>query len=138
MFTLTSSVRTRALLPFLLSVALGVGCASEAYVPGDLAIGESAAEEATPLAGPALSQRRQRMLRMQSDLTQMRTSLEGLRVRGDRRGLRQLRRFVDAYMGLHLEPLGSARETAGPALLFARPEARGLLLGGADPCAPND
>jgi hypothetical protein len=87
------------------SCLLALACAGSSALPPDFASPETAAEEAAPLGGTSLGQRKRRMERMYRDLAQLQTSLDDVRHRADRSGLRQLGRFVDAYMGLHLEPL---------------------------------
>ena len=82
-----------------------IGCSSSGRLPPGFGAPETAAEEAAPLGGTSLGHRRRRMERMYRDLAQMQTSLDDVGRRADRSGLRQLRGFVDAYMGLHLEPM---------------------------------
>lgn len=100
------STRTVGAGVALLALALGgAACAPRHEIPASLARMESSAEESAPLGGPALRQRREQLQRMHRDLIQIQTSIASLRHRGDRLGMNQLTRFVDAYMGLHLEPV---------------------------------
>jgi hypothetical protein len=84
---------------------LAGACSGVRPVPEDFASGETRAEEAAPLGGTALGHERREMERAYHDLVHFQVTLESLRYRDDRKSLRRLRRFVDAYMGLHLDPL---------------------------------
>ncbi|MGH9885176.1 MAG: hypothetical protein ACREBE_06590 [bacterium] len=66
---------------------------------------EKSAEEAAPLGGASLDQRREVMTRMYNDLMHFRTSLDDAEERGDRQSAVALGYFVDAYIGMHLDPL---------------------------------
>ena len=74
-------------------------------LPDDFAGGSSAAEETAPLGGTALAQRKGEMARALRDMVHFHTTLETLNYRGDRKGLRQMRAFMEAYLGLHLDPM---------------------------------
>ena len=64
-----------------------------------------AAEETAPLAGAALEQRREQMVRAQRDLAHVQTTLESLYYRDDRDGHRRMARFADAYLSMHVDRL---------------------------------
>ena len=78
---------------------------TEPYVPPGFVYDESTAEESAPLGGAALDQRRTQLMRMYRDLAHLQRTLDSLRHHSDRQGLNQLRRFADAYIGMHLDPL---------------------------------
>jgi hypothetical protein len=63
------------------------------------------AEETAPLAGAALEQRRERLVRAQRDLAHFHTTLESLYYRDDRVGLNSMARFADAYLSMHVDRL---------------------------------
>jgi hypothetical protein len=63
------------------------------------------AEETAPLAGAALEQRKERLVRAQRDLAHYQTTLESLYYRDDRDGLRRMARFADAYVSMHVDRL---------------------------------
>jgi hypothetical protein len=63
------------------------------------------AEETAPLAGAALEQRKERLVRAQRDLAHYQTTLESLYYRDDRDGLRRMARFADAYLSMHVDRL---------------------------------
>lgn len=63
------------------------------------------AEETAPLAGAALEQRKQQMVRAQRDLSHFQTTLESLYYRDDRDGLRRMARFADNYLTTHVDRL---------------------------------
>ena len=89
-------------------VAFGLGCAtSSGYeFPDDFApMDRTAAEQTTPLGGVALSQMKQQMQRAHRDLIHFHATLESLRKRRERSGLVLFNGFLDAYMGMHLDPL---------------------------------
>ncbi len=88
----------------LASLALG-GCAPRRIAPADFAGATTAAEEAAPLGGAALHQRRELLARMYRDLVHLRASFVSLRDRGDGEATAQLSRFAGAYIFLHLDPL---------------------------------
>jgi hypothetical protein len=90
-------------LAFLLLV-LG-GCGPRRIAPADFAGATTSAEEAAPLGGAALHQRRELLGRMYRDLVHLRESFTSLRDRGDSEATAQLGRFAGAYIFLHLDPL---------------------------------
>ena len=65
----------------------------------------TAAEPSAPLAGDALDERKRRMRRAHADLIHFHVTLESLARRDERRSLNQLTRFIDGYLGVHVEPL---------------------------------
>ena len=85
--------------------AASLGCASNTYLPKDFGKAEKSAEEAGPLGGPSLDQRRENMLRMYKDLVHFRTSLRDAATRGDRTTTNALGFFIGSYMNMHLDPL---------------------------------
>jgi hypothetical protein len=98
--------------PFAAAVALALagglcGCASDPYTPApvDFALGRSAAEESTPLSGASLDHRRRLLERRRDDLAQIAAALEQAEYRGEKPAVIQLRRFADAYVGMHVDPL---------------------------------
>jgi len=101
---MTSQTPAR-ILAALASVALSFGCSVAREAPRDFATQLTVAEETAPLGGSALTQRRIEMERAHRDLIQVHTTLESLRYHDDRNGVKRLSRFIDAYMGLHLDRL---------------------------------
>jgi hypothetical protein len=95
---------SRVLACVLVAAALGA-CGPRRIAPADFAGATTAAEEAAPLGGAALHQRRELLGRMYRDLVHLRESFDGLRLRGDREADAQLARFAGAYIFLHLDPL---------------------------------
>jgi hypothetical protein len=82
-------------------------CASGGYtpVPADFALGQSAGEDASPLAGATLDHRRRLLERRFLDLAQIAEALDQSDFRGEKAAVVQLRRFADAYVGMHVDPL---------------------------------
>jgi len=95
------------LVRFALAAALLLGCASPPAVPDSFGV-PSAAEESTPLGGEALALRRRDMQRAHRDMASFYATLESLHYRRERSGLILFNRFLDAYMGTHLDHLLSA------------------------------
>jgi hypothetical protein len=62
-------------------------------------------EQNTPLGGAALAQRKQDLQRAHRDMIHFHATLESLQHRRDRNGLLLFSQFLDAYMGMHLDPL---------------------------------
>ncbi len=98
---------SRTLRAFLACVACAslAGCAIKTYKPIEFGSTEKPAEEASPLGGASLDQRRENMTRMYKDLVHFRTSLDDAEQRGDRTTAVALGYFVDAYIGMHLDPM---------------------------------
>ncbi|HEY8153370.1 MAG TPA: hypothetical protein VII72_04495 [Myxococcota bacterium] len=82
-----------------------MGCAGHTEFQDVLVLEPTAAEQSTPLGGAALAQRKQDMQRAHRDMLHFHTTLESLQERKDRNGLVLFSQFLDAYMGLHLDPL---------------------------------
>jgi hypothetical protein len=85
--------------------AAALACASKTEFQDVLVMEQTAAEQSTPLGGAALGQRRQDMQRAHRDMLHFHATLESLQGRRDRNGLVLFSQFLDAYMGLHLDPL---------------------------------
>ena len=66
---------------------------------------ETIEEQATPLGGAALAQRRREMERAYRDMVHQRTTLLDLRRREDRNGTMLFGSFLQAYLARHLAPL---------------------------------
>ena len=66
---------------------------------------QAKAASATSLGGQALIHRKRELERAQKDLVFYYQTLSGLRDRRDRGGYLMLASFMDAYFGLHLDPL---------------------------------
>lgn len=99
---------TRGLaLAFSLALLGGLGCSSGGYtpVPPNFALGTSSGEDASPLAGATLDHRRRLLERRFADLAQIAEALEQSEYRGEKPAVVQLRRFADAYVGMHVDPL---------------------------------
>jgi hypothetical protein len=97
---------TRALLLLLLAgtALAAAGCVSDG--PPDRLVPETqAAKASAPLAGEALGERKRDLQRAYRDVTHFQATLASLRYRRDRNGLVQFSQFLDAYLGVHLEPL---------------------------------
>jgi hypothetical protein len=80
-------------------------CAGQTEFQDVLALEPTAAEQSTPLGGPALALRKQEMRRAHRDMLQFHTTLESLQQRKERNGMMLFSQFLDAYMGMHLDPL---------------------------------
>jgi hypothetical protein len=80
-------------------------CAGQTEFQDVLVLEPTAAEQSTPLGGPALALRKQEMQRAHRDMLHFVTTLESLQQRKDRNGMLLFSQFLDAYMGLHLDPL---------------------------------
>lgn len=85
--------------------AASLACAGHTEFQDVLALEPTAAEQSTPLGGPALTLRKQEMQRAHRDMLHFHTTLESLQQRKDRNGLILFSQFLDAYMGMHLDPL---------------------------------
>jgi hypothetical protein len=99
--------RRRDLRGWLAGAACGAlfACAGQTEFQDVLALEPTAAEQSTPLGGPALALRKQEMQRAHRDMLHFHTTLESLQQRKDRNGLVLFSQFLDAYMGMHLDPL---------------------------------
>jgi hypothetical protein len=94
----------RATVVTVLCAAL-CACAGGGGGPRSFGATEKPAEEAGPLGGPSLSQRRETMERMYRDLVHFRTAIDHADERGDDAAEGQLAYFVGAYIHMHLDPL---------------------------------
>lgn len=94
------------LLPLLLvSGLVGSGCVIHDVAPADLLPETSSAEASAPLGGEALIQRKSEMIRAHADMVHMNATLESLHHRHDKNGLVLFSKFLDAYLGMHLDPM---------------------------------
>ena len=99
------------------SICLLPGCAFDGGDPNEL-LTRDLSTESTPLGGNSLSQHKREMQRAYRDLIHFHATLEGLQQHRDRNGLVLFRKFVDAYMGRHLEPmLGREWKSEHPEIL---------------------
>jgi hypothetical protein len=99
-------IRKLATRTIAAAVLLSLGACLGSEEPESHWVGTApVAEENAPLAGAALEQRRERMVRAQRDLADVQTTLESLYYRDDRDGLRRMARFADAYLSMHVDPL---------------------------------
>ena len=87
------------------ALVFALGCGSKTYLPKSFGQPEKSAEEAAPLGGPSLDQRRENMARMYRDLVNFQTSLRDSQERGDRTTTNALAFFIGSYMNMHLDPL---------------------------------
>lgn len=94
-----------ATLAAALALVLGSGCVIDRAAPPDLVPETSAAEASVPLGGEALLQRKRELDRAYRDMVHFDATLLSLHRHGDKNGLRQFGNFLEAYMGLHLDPL---------------------------------
>ncbi len=104
-----SGFKDLGLLALATLLALGTtACVIGRGAPADLLPDHSLAEASAPLGGEALLQRKSEMRRVLSDMTHFAATLESLHHRKDRNGLVLFSRFLDAYLGLHIDPLLSS------------------------------
>ena len=95
----------RGMLLALTCLALdATGCASNGP-PDQLVPQTTASKASSPLAGEALGERKRDLQRAFRDVNQFQATLKSLHHRKDRNGLVQFSQFLDAYLGVHLEPL---------------------------------
>jgi hypothetical protein len=97
--------RTGAALLAIAACAALFACASSTEFQDVLVLEPTAAEQSMPLGGTALAQRKQDMQRAHRDMMNFHTTLESLHDRKDRNGLMLFSQFLDAYIGMHLDPL---------------------------------
>ncbi len=89
-----------------LAAALAAGCASRLQAPESLtAPAADGAGPIAPLGGAALSDQRAQMERAHRDLIHFQRTLSSLQDHRERRNMKVFSQFVDAYLGLHLDPL---------------------------------
>ena len=88
-----------------LCAALFAGCAGSPDPLRAFDGEETIEEQATPLGGAALQQRRREMERAYGDMVNHRATLLNLRARNDRNGSMLFGSFLEAYLARHLAPL---------------------------------
>ena len=84
---------------------LASGCVVSHKAPPDLLPGDTAAEDSAPLGGEALTQRKLEMRRAYADMIHFDATLATLHHRRDKNGLVLFSRFLDTYLGVHVDPL---------------------------------
>jgi hypothetical protein len=89
----------------LLCLWLAAGCVVSNHAPPDLLPGDTAAEDSAPLGGEALTQRKLEMRRAHADMVHFHVTLASLQFRRDKNGLVQFGKFLDTYLGTHVDPL---------------------------------
>ena len=91
----------------VLGAVLASGCITDGRLPDDVDLAPSAtsAEQSAPLGGEALTQHKLELRRAYKDVIHFNATLESLDRRRDRSGQTLFRSFLDAYLGMHLEPL---------------------------------
>lgn len=94
-----------ALVTLLLSTLTSVGCVMNRGAPADLLPDNSKAEASTPMGGEALLQRKHEMRRAYGDTIHFHATLASLHHRDDKNGRRLFTKFIDAYLGIHVDPL---------------------------------
>jgi hypothetical protein len=99
------TTRARVASALCLACAVSLACAGPPEGAGDLAWGETAAEESAPLGGQALATRKRELRRAHGDLLHFHATLVTLGQRRERSGAILFSQFLDAYLGLHLGPL---------------------------------
>lgn len=97
--------RTPAWAALAATLVLAAGCAFNDRAPADLLPTESATEASAPLGGEALVQRKHEMQRAHGDMVHFYETLQSLNYRRDKNGLVLFTRFLDAYLGMHIDPL---------------------------------
>ncbi len=92
--------------PLLLASLLAFSaCAKDRGFGGEFARLEPLPEASAPLGGDALIQQKRDLRRAQGDMVRFHATLESLHQRRDSNGLVLFSQFLDAYMGLYLDPL---------------------------------
>ena len=90
----------------MLATAVSFGCGAARFeLPDDFELEPETQRTSGPLSGEALNHRKRQLARAQRDMVHFYSTLESLHHRRDRNGLVLFSGFLDAYMGLHLEPL---------------------------------
>jgi hypothetical protein len=95
----------RACAALLAGAWLATGCVVSHSAPPDLLPGDTAAEDSAPLGGEALTQRKHEMRRAYGDMIHFHATLESLHHRRDKNGLVLFGKFLDTYLGVHVDPL---------------------------------
>lgn len=98
-------------------VATAMGCAGTSL---NMTAGEEVVINEGPLGGAALEQRKHELDRAYRDLVHIHRTMQSLIDRKDGRALSELDRFVDRYLGIHLEPLLQAEWQSSHPELMAR------------------
>ena len=98
---------TRSRIWLLVPMVVLVGaCAS--WLGPDVALDLEATppvDHNTPLGGVSLSERRLELVRTQADLVHFMATLDSMQLRRDRNGQILFERFVDEYLGTHVDPM---------------------------------
>jgi len=92
-----------------LGVLAGVGCAGAPELRDEFAPDRTAAEESVPLGGEALAQKKSEMQRSLRDMMHFHRTLSSLAGRHDNTGFSNFAEFLDAYLGIHVDPLLSGQ-----------------------------
>jgi len=99
----------RSAIPILIALALPlascIGFTGEDPAESHWVGTAAAAEETAPLAGAALEQRKDRLVKAQRDLAHFNATLESMHFRDDRFGTGTMTRFADAYLTMHVDRL---------------------------------
>lgn len=85
--------------------AFAVACVNTSTAPADLLPSTTAAEDSAPLGGEALAQRKDEMRRAHSDIVHFDATLFSLNHRRDKNGRILFSKFLDAFLGLHVDPM---------------------------------
>ena len=91
--------------PLCAAVALLAACVGPPGPDQLLEPGGPGLDEATPLGGASLDQRRSELERAHQDLIRFRDTYQTLRARRDRGGQQQFKTFLEDYLQSHLDPL---------------------------------
>lgn len=97
--------RAGLLAGLALGASLLAGCVVSNNAPPDLLPGDTAAEDSAPLGGEALTQRKHEMQRAYADMAHFHVTLASLQFRRDKNGMVQFGKFLDSYLGTHVDPL---------------------------------
>ena len=103
-----------------------VACAINRGAPADLLPNHSAAEASSPLGGEALLQRKHEMRRAYGDMIHFHATLASLHYRKDKNGLVLFSKFLDAYLGIHVDRDHLLRLEVRP-VVFGRDRSLDLL-----------
>ncbi len=88
-----------------LALAGWLGCNTPPEIPDTFGVEETSAEETTPLGGEALDLRKREMSRAHRDMKHFQVTLRSLHEHSDRNGKILFGQFLDAFIGLHLDPM---------------------------------
>jgi hypothetical protein len=89
--------------------AAALGCVGPPQVYDEFAPDRSADEQSVPLGGDALAQKKSEMQRSLRDLMHFHRTLSSLAGRNDRTGFSTFADFLNAYLGMHVDPLLSGQ-----------------------------